>query len=96
MFEYPASSLSLYRSLFLIRNLVPSRAGKPLGNAISNFAKASLKEVQYVVRTIALFALVCTASASGYFVVLLCAHRQPAAGNGFDAVVNNGALLNDS
>lgn len=40
-----------------------------------------------MVRTFTLFAPICSASASGSFVVLLRAHRQPAAGNGFDAVV---------
>lgn len=50
-----------------------------------------------MVRTVTLFAPVCSASAPGYFVVFLRAHRQSAAGNGFDAVISSttGTLPHD-
>jgi hypothetical protein len=48
--------------------------------------RSPLKEVHYVVRTVAFIASLCPAVASGHFIVLLCAARQSATRNGFVAV----------
>jgi hypothetical protein len=50
---------------------VGNSAGKHSGHAFPNFAKALLKEVQNVVRTVAFFAALRTAVAAGDFVILL-------------------------
>lgn len=97
MFEYPANSLGLYRSLFFNSEPRANQGRKTFRQRNPQLCESPLKEVQHVVRTIALFAPVRSASAPGYSLVLLCTRRQSASGNGFVAVVSSspGTLLND-
>ena len=88
MFEYPANSLSLYRSLFFTSKPRATQGRKTFRQRNSNFAQAPLKEVQHVVRTVAFFAPICPAFAPGNSVVLLCTPRQSPARNRFVTVVS--------
>ncbi len=73
MVEYPANSRHICRSLFCDKNL--KRLENPLALFSPNFAKATMKEVQNVVRTAAFLASVRTIIVTGTLVILLCLSR---------------------